>query len=108
MPAGLAIATLFYRKLFDHQPELMHVFKMANQAQGKQARALAESVFMYATHIEKLHEPGPMVKHIAHRHASLAVAPEQYLIVGKYLLEAIRDTVKMPTRRAAGAAGGRS
>jgi nitric oxide dioxygenase len=88
---GQAITTLFYRKLFDHHPELMHVFNMANQAQGKQARALAESVFMVATHIEKLHELGPMVKHIAHKHASLGVAPEQYPIVGKHLLAAIRD-----------------
>lgn len=88
---GQAITTLFYQKLFDQHPELMHVFNMANQAQGKQARALAESVFMYATHIEKLQDLGPMVKHIAHKHASLAVAPEHYPIVGKYLLEAIRD-----------------
>lgn len=88
---GQAITALFYSKLFDNHPELKHVFNMANQAQGKQARALAESVFMYATHIEKLHDLGPMVKHIAHKHASLQVAPAHYPIVGKYLLEAIRD-----------------
>lgn len=88
---GRAITDLFYSKLFAQHPELKHIFNMANQAQGEQSRALAESVFMYATHIDALQNLGPMVSRIAHKHASLQVAPEHYPIVGKYLLEAIRD-----------------
>lgn len=88
---GRAITDLFYSKLFSEHPELQHIFNMANQAQGEQSRALAESVFMYATHIDALQKLGPMVSRIAHKHASLQVAPEHYPIVGKYLLEAIRD-----------------
>ena len=88
---GKAITDLFYSKLFAQHPELQHIFNMANQAQGEQSRALAESVFMYATHIDKLQNLGPMVSRIAHKHASLQVAPEHYPIVGKYLLEAIQD-----------------
>ena len=88
---GEAITRLFYSKLFAQHPELMHIFNMSNQAQGEQPRALAESVLMYATHIDKLQNLGPMVNRIAHKHASLSVAPEHYPIVGKYLLEAIRD-----------------
>lgn len=88
---GNAITDLFYSKLFKQHPELQHIFNMANQAQGEQSRALAESVFMYATHIDKLQNLGPMVSRIAHKHASLQVAPEHYPIVGKYLLEAIQD-----------------
>lgn len=88
---GTAITRLFYSKLFAQHPELQHIFNMANQAQGEQPRALAESVFMYATHIDALQNLGPMVSRIAHKHASLQVAPEHYPIVGKYLLEAIRD-----------------
>ncbi len=88
---GKAITDLFYAKLFKQHPELQHVFNMANQVQGEQSRALAESVFMYATHIDKLQNLGPMVSRIAHKHASLQVAPEHYPIVGKYLLEAIQD-----------------
>ncbi|NDP48151.1 MAG: NO-inducible flavohemoprotein [Sulfuriferula multivorans] len=88
---GKAITDLFYSKLFKQHPELQHIFNMANQAQGEQSRALAESVFMYATHIDKLQNLGPMVSRIAHKHASLQVAPEHYPIVGKYLLEAIQD-----------------
>lgn len=88
---GEAITRLFYSKLFANHPELQHIFNMSNQAQGEQPRALAQSVLMYATHIDKLQNLGPMVNRIAHKHASLAVAPEHYPIVGKYLLEAIRD-----------------
>lgn len=88
---GKAITDLFYSKLFRQHPELQHIFNMANQAQGEQSRALAESVFMYATHIDALQNLGPMVSRIAHKHASLQVAPEHYPIVGKYLLEAIQD-----------------
>lgn len=88
---GKAITDLFYNKLFTNHPELQHIFNMANQVQGEQSRALAESVFLYATHIDALQNLGPMVSRIAHKHASLQVAPEHYPIVGKYLLEAIRD-----------------
>lgn len=88
---GEAITGLFYSKLFTHHPELQHIFNMAHQAQGEQSRALAESVFMYATHIDALQNLGPLVSRIAHKHASLQVAPEHYPVVGKYLLEAIQD-----------------
>ncbi|MES2824911.1 MAG: NO-inducible flavohemoprotein [Pseudomonadota bacterium] len=88
---GTQITDLFYKKLFSHHPELKHVFNMANQAKGEQSRALADAVFRYATHIDELEKLGPMVSRIAHKHASLQVAPEHYPIVGKYLLEAIQN-----------------
>ena len=93
---GKAITDLFYSKLFSQHPELQHIFNMANQAQGGQSRALAESVFMYATHIDALQNLDPMVSRIAHKHASLQVAPEHYPIVGRYLLEAIQDHLDLP------------
>lgn len=92
---GENITRLFYKKLFDHHPELKNIFNMANQQKGEQARALADSVFAYAKHIDQLEVLGPVVKRIAHKHASLQVAPEHYPIVGKYLLEAIRDHLKL-------------
>jgi nitric oxide dioxygenase len=92
---GERITRLFYDKLFDHHPELKNIFNMTNQAKGEQARALADSVFAYARHIDHLEALGPVVKRIAHKHASLQVAPEHYPIVGKYLLEAIRDHLKL-------------
>lgn len=88
---GKAITDLFYAKLFARHPEMKHVFNMANQAQGEQSRALADSIFLYATHIDSLPNLAPMVRRIAHKHASLQVSPEHYPIVGKYLLESIQD-----------------
>jgi nitric oxide dioxygenase len=88
---GVKITDIFYEKLFFNHPELKNIFNMANQAQGEQSKALAESVFMYASHIDQLEYLTPMVKRIAHKHASLNILPEHYPIVGKYLLEAIKE-----------------
>jgi nitric oxide dioxygenase len=92
---GENITRLFYQKLFIQHPELQNVFNMTHQTQGEQPRALADSVFKYASHIDKLEELGPLVKRIAHKHASLSVSPEQYPVVGKYLLEAIGEHLSL-------------
>lgn len=92
---GENITRLFYQKLFINHPELQNVFNMANQSEGEQARALAQSVFQYASHLDKLEQLGPLVKRIAHKHASLSVTPDQYPIVGKYLLEAIGEHLSL-------------
>lgn len=92
---GENITRLFYQKLFINHPELQNIFNMANQTDGDQARALAESVFKYANHLDKLEALGPLVKRIAHKHASLSVKPEHYPIVGKYLLEAIGEHLNL-------------
>lgn len=88
---GEAITQLFYSKLFTHHPELKNIFNLTHQIQGEQPRALANAVFKYAQHIDGLDALGPMVKRIAHKHASLQVAPEHYPIVGRFLLEAIQE-----------------
>ncbi|WP_024850629.1 NO-inducible flavohemoprotein [Hydrogenovibrio kuenenii] len=88
---GVQITDIFYTKLFANHPELKNIFNMANQAQGEQSKALAESVFMYASYIDQLDYLTPMVKRIAHKHASLHILPEHYPIVGKYLLESIKE-----------------
>lgn len=92
---GRQITDLFYRKLFSHHPELQHIFNMANQQKGEQSKALADSVFMYATHIEQISQLVPMVTRIAHKHASLGIRPDHYPIVGKHLLAAIQETFEL-------------
>lgn len=93
---GKAITDLFYHQLFTHHPELKHIFNMANQAQGEQSKALAESIFLYASRIDELAALGPMVTRIAHKHASLHILPAHYPIVGKYLLLAIQEHLQLP------------
>ena len=88
---GEQITALFYQKLFVAHPQLKHVFNMANQTKGEQKRALADAVFAYATHIDKLAALEPAVARIAHKHASLNIKPEHYPIVGEFLLKAIGE-----------------
>ncbi|GAP92279.1 putative flavohemoprotein [Rosellinia necatrix] len=86
---GETITTLFYGNMISGTPELRNIFNEANQVGGAQPRALAGAVLAYATYIDDLGKLGAAVERIAHKHVSLNVQPEQYAIVGKFLLEAI-------------------
>ncbi|PLB44856.1 flavohemo protein [Aspergillus steynii IBT 23096] len=90
---GKAITTLFYKNMLDAHPELNTVFNTANQVNGHQPRALAGALFAYASHIDDLGALTPAVELMCHKHASLYIKPEQYEIVGKYLLEAMGEVL---------------
>ncbi|WP_078596633.1 NO-inducible flavohemoprotein [Evansella clarkii] len=90
---GEAITTRFYEMMFENHPELLNVFNHANQKQGKQPRALANTVYAAAQYIDNLEVILPVVKQIAHKHRSLQIKAEQYPIVGKYLLLGIKDVL---------------
>lgn len=98
---GQAITVRFYEKLFNAQPELKNIFNQINQQRGEQPRALADAVVAYAANIDKLETLLPAVSRIAHKHASLGISPEHYPIVGKYLLEAVKETLALPDDHAA-------
>ncbi|KAF7122607.1 hypothetical protein CNMCM5793_000632 [Aspergillus hiratsukae] len=74
-------------------PELNNVFNTANQVNGHQARALAGALFAYASHIDDVSALGPAVELICNKHASLYIQPDDYKIVGKYLLEAMKEVL---------------
>lgn len=86
---GETITSLFYKNMIGAHPELRNVFNLTHQRTGAQPKALASSVLAYATYIDKLEALGPAVERIAQKHVSLGITPEQYDIVGKYLMEAI-------------------
>jgi nitric oxide dioxygenase len=90
---GQAITSRMYQLLFKHHPELKNIFNMSHQATGMQARSLADAVYQYALHIENLQALTPLVERVAHKHAGLEIRPEHYPIVGKYLLQAIKDVL---------------
>lgn len=90
---GEEITKVFYTLLFDKHPELRDVFNMANQKKGKQQKALANAIFQYAVHIEKLEMLGDAVETIAQKHASLSIPKEAYPIVGENLLLAIKEVL---------------
>lgn len=88
------IARNFYGRLFSAHPELLDgLFSRSNQKNGSQQQALAGSVAGFAAHLVRNRDtlPEVMLARIAHKHASLGIAPEQYDVVYKYLFEAIAD-----------------
>jgi len=90
------IAECFYRHLFTTHPELLDgIFNRGNQAQGTQQLALAGSVAAFATALVKTpgHLPENLLARIAHKHASLAIQPEQYEIVHDNLMRAVAEVL---------------
>ncbi|MEY9874302.1 nitric oxide dioxygenase [Streptacidiphilus sp. MAP12-33] len=90
------ITELFYAKLFEAHPELLRdLFNRGNQAAGAQRQALAGSIAAFATRL--VEQPGTrpdaMLRRIAHKHASLGVAPAQYDVVHRHLFAAIVDVL---------------
>jgi nitric oxide dioxygenase len=86
------IASVFYRRLFDHHPELLRtLFNRGNQGQGAQQRALAASIATFAIHLvdPTLPHPAELLSRIGHKHASLGVTADQYPIVHEHLFGAI-------------------
>ncbi|WP_249872247.1 NO-inducible flavohemoprotein [Oceanobacillus saliphilus] len=90
---GVAITSRFYQLMFEGHPELKNIFNQTNQRKGDQPKALANTVYAAALHIENLEAILPVVKQIAQKHRSLNIKPEHYPIVGKYLLMGMKDVL---------------
>ncbi|MGW2103605.1 globin domain-containing protein [Streptomyces olivaceoviridis] len=91
-----AITERFYARLFDAHPDLLRdLFNRGNQAAGTQKQALAGSIAAFATHLldHPDQRPDAMLGRIAHKHASLGVAPEQYDVVHEHLFAAIAEVL---------------
>jgi len=90
-----AITAVFYPSMFAAHPELLSVFNMGNQASGEQSKALAASVVAFA--VSLIDPDAPSFHHvqtrIAYKHISLGITPDQYLIVGKYLIGAVAEVL---------------
>ncbi|MEU6670285.1 globin domain-containing protein [Streptomyces sp. NPDC046727] len=100
LPAvGAAIGEIterFYTRLFTAHPDLLrNLFNRGNQAAGTQRQALAGSIAAFATHLldHPDQRPDAMLARIAHKHASLGVAPEQYDVVHEHLFAAIAEVL---------------
>lgn len=87
------ITRVFYARMFAGNPEVRAYFNPAHQHSGEQARALANAVVAYAVNIENLGALGPAVELIAQKHCSLGVLPQHYPIVGKHLLDAVKEVL---------------
>lgn len=90
---GEALTTHFYKMLMRDYPQVHPLFNRAHQASGDQPRALANGVLMYARHIDRLEELGPLAAQIINKHVAVQVLPEHYPMVGDCLLRAIREVL---------------
>lgn len=90
---GELLTQHFYKRMFSHNPEVAPLFNSANQASGRQQKALAGAICAYAAHIDNLEVLGNAVELIAQKHASLQIKPEHYPIVGENLLMSIREVL---------------
>jgi nitric oxide dioxygenase len=91
---GGDITKTFYKLMFINHPELLNIFNHANQKQGRQQKALANSVYAAAKYIDQLEVILPVVTQISHKHRSLGIKPEHYPIVGEHLILAIKEVLK--------------
>lgn len=90
------ISARFYDKLFAAHPELLRdLFNRGNQANGTQAQALAGSIAAFASALVENPDvrPDAMLGRIAHKHASLGIAREQYDVVHTHLFAAIAEVL---------------
>ena len=90
---GEALISHFYKTLLEENPQVRPLFNQAHQANGAQARALANGVLMYARHIDQLEQLGGLVGQIINKHVALQILPAHYPIVGGCLLRAIRTVL---------------
>ncbi|MGC0154743.1 NO-inducible flavohemoprotein [Chromobacterium vaccinii] len=90
---GVALTSHFYRRMFEHNPELRNLFNQGHQHSGQQQQALAMAVLAYAQHIDDPSPLLPVLTRVAHKHVSLGIRAEHYPIVGKHLLASIREVL---------------
>lgn len=91
---GVEITTTFYKNMFAQNPEVVPMFDMGRQSSGEQPKALAMTVLAAAQNIESLEKILPAVERIAVKHCDCGVKAEHYPIVGKHLLNAIKEVLK--------------
>ena len=90
------ITKRFYAHLFSTHPELLDgIFNRGNQAEGTQQQALAGSVAAFAGALVNSPDrlPENLLARVAHKHASLGIAPDQYQVVHDNLMWAIADVL---------------
>ncbi|QPR28058.1 NO-inducible flavohemoprotein [Edwardsiella hoshinae] len=88
---GPGLTNHFYQRMLSHHPELQAIFNMSHQRNGAQREALFNALCAYAAHIDHPATLSTAVERIAHKHASFAIQPEQYAIVGHHLLKTLEE-----------------
>lgn len=94
---GEDITRRMYQITFEARPDYKRGFEttwMQHLDGADQSYKLAASVYAYATHIDRLDELAIAIDKIAHRHVATRILPEQYALIGKNLLQAMKDVLQ--------------
>lgn len=90
---GEQLTQHFYNTMLSEYTDVRVLFNQAAQDSGRQPRALANSLLLYAKNIDSPENLQDLVDLVTHKHASLQILPEQYIIVGTCLLRAIKEVL---------------
>ena len=90
---GLEITKVFYKTMFERNPEVKSLFNMDKQESGEQPKALALTILAAAQNIDNLGAILPVAKRIGEIHCNSNIKPEHYPIVGENLLIAIKEVL---------------
>ena len=87
-PMTEAVATQFYRRLFELDPLLRHMFRGSIEEQG---RKLVQVLAFAVQGLERLEQLVPAVEALGRRHVGYGVRDEHYLTVGTALLDTLDE-----------------
>lgn len=91
---GEIIARQFYADMLANHPELNDIFNSVNQKNGRQPTALTSVMLCFAANAGgDTSELIPRLERVCNKHCSLGVTPEQYDIVGRFLLAAFAQVL---------------
>jgi nitric oxide dioxygenase len=90
---GKEIMAKFYSNLFREHPEYRNFFNETNQKTGKQPAAMALTIYYFVENLDNLEKMTPQMARVSAKHRATFVRPEYYPVVGKYMLEAIKDSL---------------
>lgn len=90
---GVALTTKFYQNMISATPSVRPLFNPAHQASGMQPKALAHSLLLYATYIDNLSALSDLIERIVSKHVTLLILPEQYDIVGHFLILTMKEVL---------------
>eukprot|EP01062_Namystynia_karyoxenos_P035990 TRINITY_DN2625_c0_g1_i3.p1 TRINITY_DN2625_c0_g1~~TRINITY_DN2625_c0_g1_i3.p1 ORF type:complete len:457 (+),score=193.11 TRINITY_DN2625_c0_g1_i3:53-1372(+) len=90
--AGPSFTGHFYKRMFAAHPELLNVFNISNQRQGRQQKALFGAIAACATNVlEHGTLPLDLLEGPCQKHCALNVLPAQYDVVGEHIVGTIVD-----------------
>ncbi|KAH7031154.1 globin-like protein [Microdochium trichocladiopsis] len=90
---GERIATLFYTNMIRDHPGMHAYFNPISMQRGHQPKAFTMMMLAFASSINDISGLVARMEKVAHKHASLAITPDLYDIVGDYLLRAFAEVL---------------